>query len=235
MASMGWFSVRLFNGFKWEPIALENAFITTFTFTIIKFFRGICHADTPKDIKTGMSIYLSIEFVLLLLFLAPSQFLDRQWEWSNDVRVALVVGYLLLRKILFLTPFCCGCRNVWCCDMGCEQAESKAGGVFAAAKSVRRVAGWLWNFRHASGFMQERFSLIVLIAIGEFFFFLAQFLNMVSNFGGSAALLHALGLFIGYSIWWTYFDNMNLAVLDNSHHHLMVVWAHLNLCMYVCV
>ena len=58
---------------------------------------------------------------------------------------------------------------------------------------------------------------------------------MVSNFGGSAALLHALGLFIGYSIWWTYFDNMNLAVLDNSHHHLMVVWAHLNLCMYVCV
>ena len=152
----------MFNGFKWEPIALENAFITTFTFTIIKFFRGICHADTPKDIKTGMSIYLSIEFVLLLLFLAPSQFLDRQWEWSNDVRVALVVGYLLLRKILFLTPFCCGCRNVWCCDMGCEQAESKAGGVFAAAKAVRRVAGRLWNFRHASEFLQDRLALLLI-------------------------------------------------------------------------
>ena len=80
--------------------------------------------------------------------------------------------------------------------------------------------------------MQERFSYIVLVAIGEYFFFLAQFLTMMPSSPGTV-LIHVFSIFIGYSIWWTYFDNMNLAVLDNSHHHVVLTWANLNLCMCV--
>merc|ERR1712176_1400633 len=136
--------------------------MSAFTLIIIKFLRGIWHMDSPKDIKKVTTIYLAVEFALLVLFLVPSQLLDREWEWSNDVRVASVVVYLVVRKILLMAPFCCGCRNVWCCNLGCEEAEAKVGGVFTAARAVRRVAGRLWNFRHASAFMQERFSLIVI-------------------------------------------------------------------------
>ena len=106
--------------------------------------------------------------------------------------------------------------------------------VLGPARAVRRVAGRLWNFRHASGFVQERFSNIVIVAIGEFLFFLAQFLNKQSK-SGTTFVIHIFGVFIGYSIWWTYFDNINLAVLDNSNHHMVLTWAHLNMCMCVAI
>ena len=158
----GWFCTELYHGFQWTVLTVENSYAASFIIIIIKFMRGICESDTPRDIKTGVSFYLALEFVFLLLFLVPSQFLDTAWEWSNDVRVALVAGYLLLRKIVFLTPFCCGCRNAWCCGIWCENKESSAGGVFAAARAVRRVAGRLWNFRYASEFLQDRLSLILI-------------------------------------------------------------------------
>ena len=36
-----------------------------------------------------------------------------------------------------------------------------------------------------------------------------------------------------YALWWLYFDNMNLAIADNDHHHTLLLWLHLNLLMYV--
>ena len=36
-----------------------------------------------------------------------------------------------------------------------------------------------------------------------------------------------------YAVWWLYFDNMNLAIADNDHHHLLLAWLHLNLLMCV--
>ena len=157
----GWFCFTTatgFGGMHWsasevwnvrhegDSVSIELAFCSALFTTWLKYLRSACHKSVDPKLRRSTLLYLGLEMILCIFLFVPTQVLFMltdsntavaQITAATDARVIIVIVYLVCRKVLHITPFCC-CPRV-CVDGNGAPTDSCSG--------VRAQAGRLWNVR----------------------------------------------------------------------------------------